>query len=280
MKRGSAIWLPLVAAAGIAVFLLTVAIGKHRRVGPEPAAAVVMPAAAQVLFYAGDRYLAATVESVRASMSGGTLREDEAVFRLRAHRVASQLNPCHEDNYWIGNAELTWGGAHELGFDLLRRAMDCRFWDEWPAFFYGFNLQFFRRDVVAAGVALETAAQRADQKNAAAYRKFAVMLRAAEFEDARLALELVQRERDKATDPRLREMLNQRVTRLEGLVVLREARRQFEARFGRPLAEPGELLSSGVLAALPRDPLKLGYTFERGDFHLRTLKNEALESLR
>jgi hypothetical protein len=34
------------------------------------------------------------------------------------------------------------------------------------------------------------------------------------------------------------------------------------------------------LPALPRDPLKLGYTFEKGDFYLRALKNEALESLR
>jgi hypothetical protein len=90
----------------------------------------------------------------------------------------------------------------------------------------------------------------------------------------------VRRERDQAKDARLRDMLDQRVGRLSGLVTLREARKAFEVRFGRPLRNPKELVETGVLTGFPKDPLNLGYTFENGEFQLRTLKNEALEKLR
>jgi hypothetical protein len=39
--------------------------------------------------------------------------------------VVVQLNPCHEDNYYQGNALLTWGGAVAEGNELLKRATDC-----------------------------------------------------------------------------------------------------------------------------------------------------------
>lgn len=247
---------------------------------PGAPAAVVLPAAVQVFLYAGDRYLAANIEQARAAMSGGGLRDDEVLFRVHAHRVVSQLNPCHADNYWIGNAELTWGGAHDQGSAILRRAMECRFWDEWPAFFYGFNKYFFERDVSEARRALEIAAERADAKNAAAYRNLSVMLLAGQTEDARLALDLVRSERDKATDSGLRKLLEQRALRLEGLVLLRRARADFEARFGRKLVNPEELLEAKIIEEFPQDPLKLGYEFKNGEFHLRRLRHEGLERLR
>jgi hypothetical protein len=273
--------LPLTVILAAGIFVLGVVLrGSQRAPVPEPPAELVLPPAVQVILYAGERYLAANVETVRATMSGGGLREDEARFRIRAHGVVSQLNPCHEDNYWIGNAEMTWGGAQDEGVALLRRAMDCRFWDEWPAFFYGFGQQFFNRNIDEARRGLETAAQRADEKNAAAYRKFSVMLAAGQYQDARIALEFVQRERDQAKDARLRDMLDKRVGRLSGLVTLRGAHKAFEARFGRPLSNPKELIETGVLVGFPKDPLNLGYTFENGEFQLRTLKNEALEKLR
>jgi hypothetical protein len=278
---------PFILVLAIVVFAASAYFRNHARessVGSkqsvELATAVVLPPALQVVVYVGDTYLAAVIETIRAVTSLGTGRPDEALFRLRAHEAVSRLNPCHEDNYWIGNAELTWGGSQELGLKLLKRAMDCRDWDQWPAFFYAFNQQFFYRNVPEAARALEIAAKRADEKNATAFRRLAIMLQAGQFADARSALVYVERERERTTDPRLREMLGQRAIRLQGLVTLRDAKQAFEQKMGRSLVDPGELVNAGILEAIPVDPLDIGYALEQGEFQLRRRTNVGLESLR
>jgi hypothetical protein len=272
----------LVSMAALLAFQGFTHFGERSRVTrQETLSAVVMPAPLQILIYAGDRFLAANVEAIRAVMSGGIRLDAEADFRLRAHREVSRLNPCHEDNYWIGNAELTWGGSHDAGYDLLRNAIECRTWDEWPAFFYGFNQYFFNRNVTEAQRALELAARRAqDERNAAAFKTLAVMVVARTLTDVRLAIDLVERERDQAKDARLRDRLDSRAKRLRGLLVLRDAQAAYEAGTGKPLSDPELLISQGYLAAVPNDPLGLGYVFANGEFQLQERRNESLERLR
>lgn len=235
----------------------------------EQPAEIVVASPIQVLLYGGDRFLAANIESVRATASATTADAQE--FRLRAHQTVSRLNPCHEDNYWVGNAALTWGGAEEQGFEVLYNAMRCRFWDEWPAFFYGFNKSFFLNDREEARRVLEVAAQRSPQ-NAAAFRNFSIMLVAGEIDDTRMALEMLQRERKEAKEPALGEMLDKRIGRLEGLLLLRDSQSIFESRYAKALTQPSELLESGVLESFPQDPLGLGYEFRDNTFHLRKMK--------
>ncbi|MBG0839103.1 hypothetical protein H3223_03125 [Pseudomonas toyotomiensis] len=159
---------------------------------------------------------------------------------------------------------------------MLLRASSCRFWDELPPFFYGFNKFFFDRDVDTAATYLEEAASRATA-NAAGFRKFAIMLKAEQIQDEQLALEFLQGEQNQASDPKLKAMLVKRVQRLQGLVALREAQRRFEAQRGSPLAVPEQLLESGLLAAFPEDPLNLGYEFIDGRFVLKRLKVAGME---
>ena len=191
-------------------------------------------------------------------------------------RVVAQLNPCHEDNYYQGNALLTWGGAVAEGNDLLKRATECRSWDEVPPFFYGFNQYFFLHDIEGARAALETAATRATD-NAAGFRKFAIMLAAGELNDDSAALDFLQRERAATADPKLQGMLDKRVTRLEGLITLRAAQQRYEIRFGHALTDPAALIESGELDAFPNDPLRIGYEFADGRFRLKELKIAGLE---
>jgi hypothetical protein len=240
---------------------------------------VVIAAPVQLLLAGGDQFLAANFEAIRlaatsdASMAGGS---DDAAFRIRAHRVVAQLNPCHEDNYYVGNALLSWGGAPEEGSDLLRRATGCRTWDEFPPFFLGFNEQFFNRNAAGAQHAFEIAAQRS-VANAPIFRRMAIMVAAGELDDERMAVNYLKSQRDGADDPRLRDMLDKRVVRLEGLLSLREAQRRYEERFGKPLTDPVVLISSGLLSAFPTDPLRLGYTFANGRFELRKLEIDGME---
>lgn len=237
---------------------------------------VVIAAPVLLLLFGGDRFLAANLETIRLASTGVDWGQTDTGYLVRAQQVVAELNPCHEDNYYLANGLLTWAGADREGSEVLRRASSCRFWDELPPFFYGFNKFFFERDVEAAALYLEEAASRATF-NAAGFRKFAIMLKAEQIEDERLALEFLQDEHNRASDLQLKAMLAKRVQRLEGLVMLREAQRRFEAREGKSLATPEQLLDSGLLESFPEDPLRLGYEFVDGRFLLTKLKVAGVE---
>lgn len=267
----------LLAILGFGAFVVLVFERGETQLPRQPAVAdrVVIAAPVQVLLAGGDRFLAADFETIRVMATADDIASGEgsASYRIRAHRVVAQLNPCHEDNYYVANAMLSWGGAPSEGFDVLRRATDCRTWDEFPPYFYGFNQWFFNRDAVEARRALEAAAERSkSSQNAASMRKIGIMIQAGEFRDDRAALAFLERERQLAEDDKLRQMLDKRIGRLQGLIVLREAQSQYEATTGRPLINPQALLDSGVLAAVPQDPLRLGYEFVDGRFRLREMK--------
>jgi len=275
--------LPTTSAACFAVFAGLWGLLADRSPPPEVAAnaRVVISAPVQILLTGGDRLLAADLEAIRLAATGGAevvADTDDATYRLRGHHVVAQLNPCHEDNYYVGNALLSWGGAPDEGNELLKRASDCRTWDEYPPFFYGFNEWFFNRNPDAAQKAFNIAAERATE-NAATFRRIAILIEADKYNDERAALNYLRGQQDGASDPRLRDMLGQRVARLEGLLVLRDAQRRYEELFGKPLTSPSGLIEAGVLAAFPPDPLKIGYTFENGKFNLRKLKIAGMERL-
>lgn len=268
----------LLALLGFGVFF---AASQWRAHAPAPEAPVVegrVVIAAPVLLalFGGDRFLAANLEAMRLAATGVHWGQADTGYLVRAQQEVAELNPCHEDNYYLANGLLTWGGADREGSEVLRRASACRFWDEYPPFFYGFNKFFFERDIDAAASYLEEAASRATA-NAAGFRKFAIMLKAEQIQDEQLAVDFLQAEHDQATDPILKAMLAKRVTRLQGLVVLRDAQRRYEALTGKALTEPGELIEHGLLAAFPEDPLNLGYELIDGRIVLKKLKVAGVE---
>jgi len=236
---------------------------------------VVIPAPLLVVLHGGDRFLAADLETMRLSATGMDDRGVDTGYLVRAQREVARLNPCHEDNYYLANGLLTWGGAVDEGNEVLRAAVECRFWDEFPPFFYGINLSFFQRDNEEAARVLEIGAQRSTH-NAAAMQRLAVMLRAEQFADERLALNYLTQQRDSSVDPKLKDMLDKRVIRLQGLIDLREAQRRYEAEHG-PLPELQQLLDRDVIAELPTDPLGLGYELRNGRIELKKLKIAGLE---
>jgi hypothetical protein len=267
---------PILGSAAVVLFGMTAwQRGVSTPMAEPLSAQVVVPAIAQIVLYGGDRFLAASVESVRAAASGHGLDGQAGGYRLRAHRVVSQLNPCHEDNYWIGNAALSFGGASTMGSELLGRASQCRFWDELPPFLYGFNQKFFNLKPELARKAIELAADRSP-KNAPGYRQIALMMTVNSIEDARVALAMLAEERDRVKDPHLRRMLERRVERMRGLVILRDARKVYEERTGKRLVDPLELVQTRVLESYPVDPMRLGYELRDGEFYLRSLKVDGL----
>jgi hypothetical protein len=236
---------------------------------------VVIAAPILLALYGGDRYFAANLETMRLAATGMQDGQSDTHYLIRAQQVVAQLNGCHEDNYYLANGLLTWGGAVSEGNQVLRAAMRCRTWDFVPAFLYGINLAFFQQDIDEARRVLELGAQRSPE-NAAGLRKLAVMLQAETFADEKLALNYLTQQRDAASDPKLRAMLDQRVIRLQGLVALREAQRRFDAKNGS-LARLEQLVEAGLLPALPVDPLRLGYELREGKIILKKLKIAGME---
>lgn len=236
---------------------------------------VVIAAPVLLVLFGGDRFLAANLETMRLAATGVDWGQADTGYLIRAQQEVADLNPCHEDNYYLANGLLSWGGADREGTDVLRRAMDCRFWDELPAFFYGFNQAFFNKDIPEASRALELAAQRATG-NAAGFRKLAVMLQAETFADEQLALNYLTQQRDTSSDSKLRAMLDKRVVRLQGLVTLRDAQRRFEAKSGA-LVRLEQLVEADFIPALPDDPLRLGYELRAGKIILKKMKIAGME---
>lgn len=269
---------PLLALAGFALFAAIAAWRAQQPVVLTPqffADRVVIPAPLLVALHGGDRFLAADLETMRLSATGMNDRGVDIGYLVRAQREVARLNACHEDNYYLANGLLTWGGAVEQGNEVLRAAVECRFWDEFPPFFYGINLSFFQRDNEEAARVLEIGARRSTD-NAAAMQKLAVMLRAEQFADERLALNYLIQQRDSSVDPKLKDMLDKRVIRLQGMIQLREAQRQYESEHG-PLRDLQQLVDRGLLDELPTDPLRLGYELRGGSIELKKLKIAGLE---
>lgn len=236
---------------------------------------VVINAPVLVALFAGDRFLAANLETIRLAATGHDSDQANANYLIRAQKVVAELNACHEDNYYLANGLLTWGGAVAEGNEILQRAMNCRFWDGVPPFFYGVNRVFFDRDRDEAVKAFEVSAERWPD-NVATLRRLAITLRAEQFADERLAVNYLIYQRDSTSDPKLRDMLSKRVIRLQGLLMLREAQRSYETENG-VLTDLQQLVSSGVLPALPQDPLRLGYELRNGRIEMKKLKIAGME---
>lgn len=236
---------------------------------------VVISSPILVALYGGDRFLAASLEVMRLAATAIDNRGVDTGYLIRAQQEVAELNPCHEDNYFLANGLLTWGGAVDQGNRVLEAAVDCRFWDYVPPFFFGINLSFFEQDRVNAARLLEISAMRSPE-NAASLRKMAILLRAEQLADERLALNYLIQQRDASIDPRLHEMLDKRVVRLQGLVALRDAQRRFEAKDG-VLVRLEQLVEAGLMPAIPDDPLRLGYELRDGHITLKKMKIAGIE---
>ena len=249
-------------------------------IGGEVSDRIVISAPVLIPLYLGDNYLAANIEAFRVASTGLEPRHDtgqlDGRYLLRSHEVISQLNPCHEDNYYLANAILAFGGGDEEANGILKEATECRFWDFLPPFLYGFNKYFFANDAESAVEAFEIAASRSPE-NRVLLQRLAITIQAEELDDSKMALEYLIQQRDAAKDAALKESLNKRIGRLEGLIVLESAQERYEEKYDRPLEASEQLLEYGILESMPEDPLQLGYEFKEGEFRLRQVKIRGLE---
>lgn len=263
----------LVALVLAMVFVVT---SERLKSAPRQSASVEMqvalPLFVQVFMAMGDRYLAANLAAIRALVvATDKMQPDEFKILAKVQQDVSWLNPGHEDNYYIAFAILPQYGELDAAQTILARASHARFFDYQPAFFYAFNLWYYKRDPVGAAAWMREAAKKLPDPD----QQLTMQNMAARWmdkaQDTELAIQVVEAMAREARRKDFRSYLETRVVRLRQLLELRNAAATYRERFGRPLPNLEELVSSGILPALPQDPFGFGFGFDRqGEIVLRT----------
>lgn len=220
---------------------------------------LMLPASVQLLLSGGDRYLAANISAFR-SQTSGVFDMSENGYRVlgETQLAASLLNPYHEDNYWTAGANLAWNNQVPMAQTILERASQARTWDEMPLFFHGFNRFYFLRDMQGAAKDAQAAAARSVGGQQLAM--LGIASRWVEWdEDATTAISMMQGMLAGTSDRNTRRLINARIDRLKGLMLLKEAARKYKKEQGKGPEKLKDLVAKGYLEKIPPDPFKRGY---------------------
>jgi hypothetical protein len=233
---------------------------------------VALPLFVQVFMAMGDRYLAANIASIRALVvATDRMRPEEFKILAKVQEDVSWLNPAHEDNYYIAFAILAQYGEVDAAQTILARASRVRFFDYQPAFFYGFNQWYYKHDPAGAAAWMTEAAKKLPDPDQQLIMQNMAARWVDKAQDTELAIRVVEAMAKEARRKDFRVYLETRVVRLRQLQQLRMAAVTYRERFGKPLPNLQELVSSGILPALPQDPFGFGFGFNaQGEIVLRT----------
>lgn len=229
------------------------------RISEQGLLRVRLPAPLQLAYAGGDPWLAANLNVFRSMMVEASVTEQET-YRVQAQLQvdAARFNPYHEDNYYIAAAILPWNGFVPEAQEVLRSASEARSWDWMPPFFHAFDSWYFEQDMHAAGDWAEISAARSSAVNAKALRAMAAKWYE-RGDDPQLARNLIAALQEQTRDPDLRAQLQARIDRLDGLLALRAAHAEYLRVMGGAPVRLEDLLGHAGLAALPHDPMQLGY---------------------
>ena len=230
------------------------------RATAKPELLIALPRFAQVLLAAGDRYLAANLAGFRVLVAEtARMRPEDYAVQAKLQRDIAWFNPAHEDNYYIAAAILPWNGEVDAAEYVLRKASDARSFDWYPLFQYGFLFYHFRHDPATGAQWLLKGVPRVkNQQDAWALQNVAAGWIEKGYETANAA-GLVAAMAENSPRGAFRNYLQVRADRLRDLATLQDAAKRFRERFGRDVKELGELLSSGMIARIPVDPLGVGF---------------------
>lgn len=216
----------------------------------------------QIALAAGDPYLAANLAVFRATMvSVQDLDPADYPILAKVQDDASLLNPAQEDNYYIAQGVLPWVGEHRTAINILKRAAQARPDDFMPPYFLGFDYMYFEKKFDEAGRYYRLAADRVDGGNRDVLLNYAAKFME-KGEDPATAIQLIQGLIKSTRNQGLQQFLRARIVRLERLVILREAAAKYRQQFKRPPDDLNDLVESGVMEALPGDPLGAGYRLD------------------
>lgn len=222
-----------------------------------------IPRFVQIAMSGGDRNLAANLAFFRALVASTDKMQAEN-FRIQGivQRDVAWLNPAHEDNYYVAAAILPWSNEYEAAQEVLAEAADARPFDYMPAFLYGFNAMYFKRDLNEGVRWLQRASQQAGMENERLLLQQMAAMWMDRSDDPLLAARVVGAMAENARPKAFRDYLLKRVARLEGLGLLRRASAQYVERYGMPPKRLEDLVVAGFIQELPKDALGRGFILD------------------
>jgi hypothetical protein len=195
--------------------------------------------------------------------------------------VVTDLDPRAEHVYHFGGVMLPWEADRvDDGIALLEKGTR-NMPESWRLqYMLGFSYYFFKNDLAAAGRAFETAARLPDTPEFVS-RMAATIFAAQKGTDNAIAF-LTELERGNPNDE-MRGALRERILELaltRDVDALDAAVKTFESRFQRKPADLDELLSYGILAAIPTEPFGGRYVFDSDTGSVRSSSGHEPRRLR
>lgn len=222
---------------------------------------VALPKLVQVLFAGGDRYLAANLGGIRALVADTqNMNQDQFRILARVQEDVAWLNPAHEDNYYIASAILPWNGQLDAAQFVLHQAIDARPFDMWPSFYFAFHIYHFKQDPLTAAEWLRFGSTRTMDEHESLLLNDIASRWVRNGTDRKSAIGILTAMANAARSGGFSAHLRKHVKRLENLLLLEDAAKRFQGRYGR-MPESIELLLSESLieGGHPVDPFGARY---------------------
>ncbi len=234
-----------------------------QRAAAGPELLISLPRFAQVLLAGGDRYLAANLAGFRVLVADtGRMSAEDYAVQGKLQRDIAWFNPAHEDNFYIAAAILPWNGQVDSAQYVLRKASEARTFDWYPLFHYGFLFYHFRKDPATGAQWLLKGVPRVkDQQDEWALQNLAAVWIEKGYQTA-TAASMVEAMATDAPRGAFRNYLQIRAKRLRDLTTLQNAVTLFRERFGKGVENLEDLVSTGLIAELPKDPLGYGFALD------------------
>ncbi len=229
----------------------------------DEAVGLVLPLPVDLSLHAGDRFLAANLNYFKTLVFPPEGDSYSLGYRALLHQRVTDLNPQHEDNFFIVTSSLPWEGELATAQSVLTAATESRPWDAMPAFFQGLNELYFNLNVVKAGRLIEHAAAVETGGNKAYFQRLASFLND-KAGDAQIALAYVNLIKKYIHSPLVQVRLKSRIKRLENLVLLQNAAKQFYQLKGHEPQEISDLIELKLLNNIPIDPMGARYIIIEG----------------
>lgn len=167
------------------------------------------------------------------------------------------LDPLFFQTGYYIQGNLAWReGLHAKAVDLLELHADHRDWDWEPRFYVGFDYFYYLRDTEQAATHFNKAAAIPGAPPIVGTLGARLLHRSSQTEAAITMLKAMHQRTD---NTQARQALSQRLQAYQGVYVIEHAISQYRAKFDHPPGSLDDLLTAGILEALPANPL--GDTF-------------------
>jgi hypothetical protein len=200
---------------------------------------------------------------IAAFIDAGDERSDEDWKRISFHfSQCMALDPYFEQTYRTVQAFLPWRGKADEANALLETAWQHRPWDWNLPFFIGFNYFNFQKDYTRAAEYIIEASKIEGAPPVLATLGARMAQKSGQTLAALAFLKTMEHNPD--YDQGAKQLIALRIRVIEGALHLEKAIEVYRQRYGHDIQTLQDLVTSGILTSLPKNPEQGDYTYSDG----------------